>query len=244
MTPGGGPAAVLFDVDGTLVDTPGGMAGVLAAVVREAGREADDAALRATVGRPLAASLATLLGAADPDGPGVTRAVERARALFTERVIPRAPELVFPGVPELLAGLRDRGVPLAVVTSKVRRSAVELLDAAGLLGSFDTLACHGMTPRGKPHPDLALLARDALRVPAGRCLVVGDAVDDVRMAREAGMPAYGVDFGVATRDALLAAGASGVAGSVAELREALTAAAPAGPPFPGPLPTGPHRNRG
>ncbi|HEX5567915.1 MAG TPA: HAD family hydrolase [Streptomyces sp.] len=225
--------AVLFDVDGTLVDTPGGMTSVLAEVVRETGREADGKRLRATVGRPLVASFATLLELPG-EHPDVARAVERARRLFTERVIPTAGELVFPGVPEMLAELRDRGVPLAVVTSKVRRSAVELLDAAGLLESFDTLSCHGMAPRGKPHPDLALLACDALRVPPERCLVVGDAVDDMRMARGAGTAAHGVDFGVATRRELLDAGADAVSGSIGELRAALAV-----PPVP--LPLGPDQ---
>jgi phosphoglycolate phosphatase len=142
--------------------------------------------------------------------------------LFTELVIPRATELVFPGIPELLAELRAQGTELAVVTSKVHRSAVELLDATGLRGNFDVLSCHGMAPRGKPHADLALLASNELKVPPESCLVVGDAVDDVRMAREAGMTAHGVDFGVATRRELLDAGAHTVSGSVSELRRTLT----------------------
>ncbi|MBB0242796.1 HAD-IA family hydrolase [Streptomyces alkaliphilus] len=243
MTPGGAQA-VLFDLDGTLVDTPAGMAEVLTTVVRETGREPDESALRATIGRPLATSLAILLDTASTGDPDVTRAAERARTLFTEQVIPRAPELVFPGVPALLAELRDRGVTLAVVTSKVHSSAVELLDAAGLLGAFDTLSCHGMTPRGKPSPDLALLAAAELKVPAGRCLVVGDAVDDIRMAHRAGMAAYGVGYGVAGHDRLLNAGARAVAGTTTELRDALAMAVAAGRLAAEPHPTGPRRKQG
>jgi phosphoglycolate phosphatase len=224
--------AVLFDVDGTLVDTPGGMTKVLDAVVRETGREVDRERLRATVGRPLAASFATLLGLPEEHAE-VAHAVERARRLFTETVIPAAADLVFPEVPPMLAELRERGLPLAVVTSKIRRSAVELLEAAGLLDSFDTLSCHGMAPRGKPAPDLALLACGELGVAAGHCLVVGDAVDDMRMARGAGMAALGVGFGVATPRELLDAGALSVSGSVGELRAALSAAT-----APAPLPLG------
>lgn len=219
--------AVLFDVDGTLVDTPGGMTAVLADVVRESGREVDPDVLRRTVGRPLAASFATLLGVA-PDDPAVARAADRARVLFTERVIPRATELVFPGVPALLTELRSRGTVVAVVTSKVRRSAVELLDAAGLLDSFAFLSCHGMAPRGKPHADLALLACAELHVPARRCLVVGDSVDDMRMALDAGMAAYGVDFGVSTAAELREAGAHTVSDSVGALRRALADATATG----------------
>lgn len=212
--------AILFDVDGTLVDTPAGMTTVLRAVVTGYGRTVADDQLRRTVGRPLAASLAGLLEL-PPDHPEVARAADRARELFTETVIPAAARLVFPGVPELLATLRERGHPLAVVTSKVRRSAVELLTATGLLDAFDSLSCHGMTERGKPHADLALLAADALGVPPARCVVVGDAVDDVRMANAAGMVPFGVTTGVASRIELLLAGARAVFTGPATLGPAL-----------------------
>lgn len=212
-----GPAgAVLFDLDGTLVDTPGGMTQVLRAVLRETGREVADDRLRATVGRPLAASFAGLLGL-PADHRDVGRAVGRARELFTETVIPTARDLVFPGVPELLARLREQGRPLAIVTSKVRTSAEELLGATGLADAFDTLSCHGMAARGKPHGDLALLAAAALDTPPGRCVVVGDAVDDMSMARAAGMTGYGVDYGVATEGELRTAGARAVVGSAGAL---------------------------
>jgi phosphoglycolate phosphatase len=212
--------AVLFDVDGTLVDTPGGRLRVLRAVLQEAGREVADEQVLSTIGRPLLTSFATLLDR--PAGhPDLTHAVSRARQLFTTLVIPSAAELVFPGVPEMLAELRARGYALAVVTSKVRPSAEELLGAAGLLGAFDTLSCHGMAERGKPYGDLALLAARALDVPPARCVVVGDAVDDMRMATAAGMAGYGVDFGVATRSELAEAGARAVLGSVAELADLL-----------------------
>ncbi|WBB73436.1 HAD family hydrolase [Micromonospora sp. WMMD1128] len=212
--------AILFDVDGTLVDTPAGMADVLHAVVAEHGRTATDEQVRRTIGRPLAASLAGLL-ARPADHPEVERAVDRARELFTETVVPNAAKLVFPGVPELLTTLRARGHPLAVVTSKVRPSAIELLTATGLLDAFDCLSCHGMAARGKPHADLALLAADTLGVPPARCVVVGDAVDDVRMANAAGMVPFGVTTGVANRVELLLAGARAVFTSPATLGPAL-----------------------
>nr|MDT0659141.1 HAD family hydrolase [Micromonospora sp. DSM 115978] len=219
--------AILFDVDGTLVDTPGGMTTVLRAVVAEHGRTSTDEKLRRTVGRPLAASFATLLGL-PADHPEVERAANRARELFTETVIPSAASLVFPGVPELLATLRDRGHPLAVVTSKIRPSAIELLTATGLLDAFDMLSCQGMAERGKPHADLALLAANALGVPPARCVVVGDAVDDIRMANAAGMAPFGVTTGVASRVELLLAGARAVFAGPATLGPALLLSDPSG----------------
>src|SRR4051794_29998431 len=96
---------ILFDLDGTLVDTPAGTVEVLRTVVAEAGRSVGDKQLRQTIDRPLSASLSALLKLSI-DHPEVTRAANRARALFTETVIPRAADLVFPGVEKLLATLR------------------------------------------------------------------------------------------------------------------------------------------
>jgi phosphoglycolate phosphatase len=212
--------AVLFDMDGTLIDTPAGILRVLNEVLTEAGMSVPDNQVRATIGRPLVASFASLLTLPD-NHPDVAHAVTRFRQMFTDVVIPNATKLVFPGVLELLAGLRAQGRALAVVTSKIRRSAEELLSAAGLLDSFDVIVCHDMAERGKPHPDLALLAATELRKSTGQCVVVGDAVDDVRMAVAAGIAAYGVSYGVASRKELEEGGALIVLDSVGELTDAL-----------------------
>jgi phosphoglycolate phosphatase len=221
-SPATGPA-VLFDMDGTLIDTPAGILRALASALAEAGASVPVDRMRATIGRPLAASLAALLALPEQHA-AVTRAVARYRELFTELVVPGAPALVFPGIPGLLADLRAQGRPLAVVTSKVQRSAEELLGAAGLRDCFDAVICHGMAERGKPHPDLALLAAGVLGVPADRCVVVGDAVDDMRMAVTAGMTGYGVSYGVASPRELYDAGATLVLDSVAEFAATLSPA--------------------
>ncbi|HEY8373455.1 MAG TPA: HAD family hydrolase [Pseudonocardiaceae bacterium] len=220
-------AATLFDLDGTLLDTPSGIARAIHEVLAELGAPpAPEDRVRATIGRPLVGVFATLLGQPE-DHRDVLHAAERFRVLFREQVVPTARDLVFPGVTALLADLRADGRALAVVTSKIRASAEELLTAAGLTEHFDAVVCHGMAERGKPHPDLALLAADRLSVAPEECVVVGDAVDDVRMAVAARMDAVGVGYGVAEPEQLRAAGARTVAATVAELREALGLAAPA-----------------
>lgn len=212
--------AVLFDLDGTLLDTPDGIARTLHAVIGEAGHEVADSEVRATIGRPLAESLAGLLRR-DVADPEVREAVTRYRKLFDEWVVPVAAELVYPGVPELLARLRDRGLRLGVVTSKSKAGADELLGAADLLGTVDVVIGSDLTERGKPAPDPALLAARTLGVSAESCVVVGDAVVDIRMASAAGMRACGVAHGVGTVEELLAASATSVARTVAELSEHL-----------------------
>jgi phosphoglycolate phosphatase len=219
--------AVLFDLDGTLIDTPGGIVAVLREVLAEHGLTAPEADIRATVGRPLDASFSALIGL-PPDAPEVVSSVARFRLLFRERVVPGARELIFPGIPEVLHGLRRDGRQLAIVTSKVETSAREILAAAGMVNRFDVIVCHGMAPRGKPFPDLALLAAKLLDRSPEQCVVVGDSVDDVRMAVAAGMRAVGVGYGVATPDQLGAAGADVVVAAAAELPAAIG-------PSPGPV---------
>jgi phosphoglycolate phosphatase len=215
------PAAVLFDLDGTLLDTPGAIAGVLHQVLERTGRpDVPEARVRATVGKPLGAVFAELTGLPE-DRPEVAEAVALFRELFREEVVPKAADLVFPGVPELLGRLREEGLRIAICTSKIRPSALELLQPAGLVDEFDAVVCHGMAPRGKPHPDLALLAAQLVDIEPERCVVVGDAVDDMRMARSAGMSAIGVSYGVASARQLVEAGAASVAETVGDLEQAL-----------------------
>ncbi|PWI06959.1 hypothetical protein DIZ27_30750 [Streptomyces sp. NWU339] len=214
-------APVLFDLDGTLLDTPRAIVSVIDWVLAESSRPAPPREqVRATVGRPLVAVFGELLNLPHEHAE-VEAAVARFRELFRETVVPEAKSMVFPGVPELLEGLRREGRPLAIVTSKIRASAEELLEPAGLTGHFGAIVCHGMAPRGKPHPDLALLAAQRLGRAPEECLVVGDAVDDMRMARAAGMGAIGVSYGVATAGQLLGAGAQVVSETVLALGGAL-----------------------
>jgi phosphoglycolate phosphatase len=214
--------AVLFDLDGTLIDTPSGIVAVFREVLAEVGRTASEAAIRATVGRPLDASFSALIGQ-PPHSPEVAAAVARFRLLFRERVVPGARDLIFPGVLPVLAGLRRAGHQLAIVTSKIETSAREILGAAGMVNEFDVIVCHGMAPRGKPFPDLALLAAGLLDRSPEQCVVVGDSVDDVRMAVAAGMGAVGVGYGVATPDQLANAGADAVVSAAAGLPPAIGA---------------------
>lgn len=220
--------AILFDLDGTLIDTPAGITRVYHEVLAEDGRTAPETVIRATIGRPLDTAFGELLGL-PADSVEVARGAARFRELFRDKVVPNAGELIFPGIPAMLARLRGGGHPLAIVTSKVETSAREILGAAGMVDEFDVIVCHGMARRGKPDPDLALLAAERLGRPPEGCVVVGDSVDDVHMAVAAGMRVIGVGYGVATPDQLGAAGADTVAGSSSELStilDSLTLVAP------------------
>ncbi|MFD0635092.1 HAD family hydrolase [Catenulispora yoronensis] len=174
----------------------------------------------ASVGRPLADVFAELL-VTPRDSPIVVAASAEFRALFASDVVPRAAELVFPAVRELLDRLADAGRPLAVVTSKSPAGAAEFLAAARLDQYFPVTVGYVPEVPGKPAPHQALAAARALGVDPAECVVVGDSTDDMKMADAAGIPGIGVGYGVATLAELRAAGAQHIAGTPEELFELL-----------------------
>jgi phosphoglycolate phosphatase len=130
----------------------------------------------------------------------VSGLIDAYRRLYHERVTPNTRAL--PEVPDTLARLRANGLRLAVATSKLTRIADEALAAAGLQPLFDRVFGMDAVERPKPEPDLALKCLAELRVPAGRALVVGDAVHDVEMGRAAGCATCAVTYGAQSREEL------------------------------------------
>lgn len=202
-------SAVVFDIDGTLADTPSAIAELIGDVVRGLGASPSRAQVLATVGKPLEASLAGLLGVSVEDGV-TAEAAARYRSRFGTDVLSQGPALLLPGVPEGLDRLRAAGHPLGVATSKISSSALALLEATGIRDRFDTVVCHDMVERGKPHPDMALRALAGLGAPAAGSWYVGDTVTDMTMARAAALRTVGVTYGVDSAEALAAAGADHV----------------------------------
>ena len=148
--------AVIFDLDGTLVDTPK----VIVATALEALRGRpwampEPQAIRATIGLPLTVAFSGLLGLPETS-PGVEEVVEEYRRLWRANVIPRSADLLFPGVAEGIQLLRDLGLHLAVATSKVRSGAVAQLEAAGIAKHFEVVAGYDSVERPKPDPQIAL----------------------------------------------------------------------------------------
>ena len=195
-------SAVVFDLDGTLVDTPRAIGAAFAAAFAELGVPAvDPAAVRATVGLPLERAFGILL-AVPPADPLVVECVRLYQRLYRELVVPRAPELLFPGVVEGLAALRGDGLTLAVATSKFHASADALLTAAGLSEMFGVVVGADEVTNPKPDPEMARLVLRSLDIAAEQAVVVGDTTHDLRMARSAGMRSVAVTYGVHGRSEL------------------------------------------
>ncbi|HJP73888.1 MAG TPA: HAD family hydrolase [Pseudonocardiaceae bacterium] len=206
--------AIVFDLDGTVADTPDLITGIMAGILAEMDVSADQAAIRATIGTPLVDSFAKLMGADDPR-VGEAAAIYRGR--FDLGAEARGTELLFPGVVDGLAKLRAAGVRLSIGTSKSLAAATHVLDVCGISDQFETVVGFDNVEHGKPAPDTALLAAQRLGVTASDCVVVGDAIGDMRMGVAAGMHTLGVSFGVGSAPDLYAAGAESVVDSFADV---------------------------
>jgi phosphoglycolate phosphatase len=207
---------VLFDLDGTLVDSaPGIHASVRVAVAGLGLPEPTTAQLRAMVGPPLQEGFALGFGLS---GAEVDRAVAAYRAHYSAGAMLEAPP--YPGIPELLARLRADGATLAVATSKPEPFAVAILEHVGLLAEFASV--HGATLDGAVRHKDQVVGAALARHPAGRApALVGDRAQDVLGAAAHGLPCIGAGWGPAEDGELEAAGAAMIAAAPADVVDAL-----------------------
>lgn len=126
-----------------------------------------------------------------------------------------------PGAAQLLDDLRARGLALAVATGKVRDRAEHVLSAVGLLDRLDAVTGSDEVPRGKPAPDIVLLALDRLGLAPEEAVIVGDSPLDLLAGRAAGVRVAAALWGQGSRDELLTHTPDAAAASCAELGELL-----------------------
>jgi len=211
--------ALLFDLDGTLLDSDDQAVEALARRMASLGwGDGQRAARRLVMALETPANgLMTALDALGLDEPlvGLSNQLCRWRGLCT-----RANFRLVPGTDEALHRLADR-YRLAVVTTRGQRDAAAFLDRFGLAELFDDVVTRESTRRLKPHPAPVLHAAQSLGLPAGRCAMVGDTTVDVRSARRAGAWAVAVLCGFGERDELQRAGAHLILPSPADLPAAL-----------------------
>ncbi len=187
---------VLFDLDGTLVDTPTAIVDNFTATLASLGFPAAEApAIRATIGRPLGEAFGELMGTR-PESDAVAAAMVRYQEFYRERIVPRARELLYPGVAEGLAALHADDHLLAIATSKFTASAEILLTAAGLREYFALVVGADGVSRPKPDPEVGLLICEKLGFQPSQAIMVGDTTHDLHMARNAGLRSIAVTYGI------------------------------------------------
>lgn len=208
---------VLFDCDGTLVDSAGVIHRCMEMTFSDFGQPAP--ALEATksvIGLTLNLAIARMLAR------GVDPEIEAMTARYKEHFMAYrqsggALEPLFDGIAPLLAELSGRDeMLLGVVTGKSRRGLAAILAHHGYERTFVTIRTADDCP-SKPHPAMVLECCAETGIAPEMTYVIGDSVYDVEMARAAGATAIGVSWGYGAPDMLLAAGAHGVAESAADI---------------------------
>ena len=207
-----GYATYLFDMDGTLLDT---LADLTAAVNHTLEQYGYPRRTIEQVRKGLGNGAVKLMAAMLPQGeetPGFADIMRDYRAWYQAHAcVETCP---YPGVPEMLKRLRQRGCKVAIVSNKPHGAACEL--AERFFPGVPTFGERPETPR-KPAPDMVFHALAALGAEKENAVYVGDSEVDVQTARNAGLPVIGVAWGFRGREALAAAGAETIVDTAAEL---------------------------
>lgn len=185
---------VLFDLDGTLIDTAPEIADAINDTLRRLKRAPvpDDVA-RGWIGDGTRMTLARALAHAGLPEHEIARAWPTFQQDYLDRCGTRSQ--VYPEVPATLKRLAAMGVPMGLLTNKEGAFAHRLLVRHGLSEFFDVMVTGDTLPVRKPDPAVVRHALSALGVDAEDALVVGDSAIDVRTARAAGLPCWAVRYG-------------------------------------------------
>jgi HAD superfamily hydrolase (TIGR01509 family) len=181
--------AVVFDCDGLLAETEAGWSRAEAAIFQAHGYDFGPEQKQLLIGGTLAAGGVAMAGHFGLPGAGPRLAEELADLVWREL---RAGAPAMPGARELVATLRDRGVPVAVASNSPRRFVDAALGSAGLADLFGVVISADDVERPKPAPDLYLAACARLRAVPARCVAFEDSGTGVASARAAGMFVVGV----------------------------------------------------
>lgn len=205
---------IVFDWDGTLIDSAGAIAECIQAAARDLGLAVPDRErARHVIGLGLQASLRLAV----PELPE-TRTREFVDS-YRRHFLAKEDEMqLFPGVIGLLDALRARGHALAVATGKSRRGLERALAASGLRTYFAATRCADETT---PKPDPAMLHEllEELGAAPDRSLMIGDTSHDLQMASAAGVDAVAVCYGAHSESSLRALQPRACLSSVPELAQ-------------------------
>lgn len=176
--------AIIFDMDGLLVDSEGVAADALRRFLAGHGREMRAETLEGALGRRLPEAMAVIAMAYDLPEP-VEALVATFDGLRLEAL--RGNVVPMPGAGALLRWARQAGFRLALATSSFRSHADVALAETGLIDQFDAMVTGDEVEHGKPAPDLFLLAAHRLNSAPASCLVLEDAPAGLEAAARAGM---------------------------------------------------------
>jgi phosphoglycolate phosphatase len=211
------PRLIVFDCDGTLVDSQLLIVDAMRQAFQGAGLRAPERAqILRTVGLSVFEAMASLVPHESPETLQKLTTTYREWC-FTLRQQPGMQEPLFEGAAALIHDLAIRAdIILGIATGKSRRGVARMLGSAGLEGAFATIQTADDAP-SKPHPAMLLQAMAETGVSPAQTVMIGDTAYDMQMAASAGVSAIGVAWGYHKQAELKKAGAAFVARSFAEL---------------------------
>jgi phosphoglycolate phosphatase len=186
---------IVFDLDGTLVDTAPDLIAALHAVFAHEGLTAPATDLRTLIGGGARPLIDRALREARIEAS--KSEIERLYLLFLEYYAAHIADRSqpFPRLEPALATLTDAGCRLAVCTNKLEHLAVQLLGQLDLVRWFSAICAQDTFGLSKPNPEMLRRTITQAGGSAERALMVGDSINDIEMARRAALPIVAVDFG-------------------------------------------------
>jgi phosphoglycolate phosphatase len=217
-------SGIIFDLDGTLLDTVEDLAGSMNMVLEDWGHPTHTTQdyLR-MIGHGATNLVARALPSHDQSEERIAEALILFRQDYQERW--RENTKPYPGIADLLTEVSDLGLPMAVLSNKPHKETVRIVQE--MLADWEFSAVIGQreeVPR-KPDPTSALEIAAAMNLSPGQILLVGDTEADIETARRAGMPSVGVSWGFRPLQELIDAGADQTITSPGQLLSLLSPAA-------------------
>ncbi len=207
----------IFDWDGTIVDSIDHIADSLHKAAQDLGFPTlEKAAYKNIIGLGMIDALKALYpDAQDPDIEAIRLAY--SRYFFSKEA---TPQQIFPGMADLIGGLRERGIGRAVATGKSRRGLDAAFQSSGLEAHFDISRCADET-RSKPDPRMLEEILEFYQLRPHEAVMIGDTTYDLEMAHRIGMPSIGVRWGVHDDERLSRFTPAALVSTVSELDEVL-----------------------
>ncbi|NOZ66439.1 MAG: HAD-IA family hydrolase [Alphaproteobacteria bacterium] len=190
------PSAIIFDLDGTLVDSAPDLCGALNHVLKQAGRqEVDIGHVRHMVGDGARALIIKGFSTSGdlPDENGVNAILQDFLDFYLDNIT--AQTVIFPGALDVLKKLTEMNIPLGLCTNKAIKLTTKLMTESGLSDYFSAIIGGDSFDYCKPDPRHLTSTLREMEASSHRAVMIGDSINDILAAKSAGIPVICASFG-------------------------------------------------
>lgn len=205
--------AIIFDMDGTLINSEKAVLGAFKNVLESHGALFDEKVIRTHVGRELKDIYKSLVPNADSKALAILHRdwqIERKHLLQG-----------FEGLHDFLQLLESKGLKLGAYTGASRLRTEVMLDTAGIRDFFEVIVCGDEVANPKPHEEGVVVVSERMGIQVDEVVMVGDSKHDILSGKNAGVVTIGVTHGFGTQEALEGAGADYVVGNLKEIAQTI-----------------------